>query len=124
MLARTHGQPASPTTLGKELAVFVHRLRRQSAQIEAIALPAKLNGAVGNYSAHVAAYPHVDWPGLGRCLKAGELNLNVMALLDTANTSAYGHPVPTAVRPTETPLPPTETPVPPAATAARAIGGT
>ncbi len=66
MLARTHGQPASPTTLGKELAVFVHRLRRQAAAIDAVALPAKLNGAVGNYNAHVAAYPHVDWPALSR----------------------------------------------------------
>ncbi len=64
MLARTHGQPASPTTLGKELAVFVARLRRQSEQLAALAFPAKLNGAVGNYSAHCAAYPAVDWPAL------------------------------------------------------------
>ena len=63
MLARTHGQPASPTTLGKELAVFVHRLCRQSAQLDAVALPAKLNGAVGNFNAHLAAYPDVDWGG-------------------------------------------------------------
>jgi len=66
MLARTHGQPASPTTLGKELAVFVRRLRVQSERIDAVALPAKLNGAVGCYNAHVAAYPHVDWPALTR----------------------------------------------------------
>ena len=61
MLAHTHGQPASPTTLGKELAVFVHRLRRQAGQIDAIVLPAKMNGAVGNYNAHYAAAPQVDW---------------------------------------------------------------
>ena len=66
MLAHTHGQAASPTTVGKELAVFVHRLRRQSAQLDAIVLPAKLNGAVGNFSAHIAAYPDVDWPALSR----------------------------------------------------------
>jgi adenylosuccinate lyase len=66
MLARTHGQPASPTTLGKELAVFVHRLRRQAAQLDAVSLPAKLNGAVGNYNAHLAAYPDVDWEALAR----------------------------------------------------------
>jgi len=64
MLARTHGQPASPTTLGKELAVFVLRLRRQSSQLAALDLPAKLNGAVGNYNAHHAAYPDVAWPAL------------------------------------------------------------
>jgi adenylosuccinate lyase len=66
MLAHTHGQAASPTTVGKELAVFVHRLRRQSAQLDAIVLPAKMNGAVGNYNAHVAAYPDVDWSALSR----------------------------------------------------------
>ncbi len=64
MLAHTHGQPASPTTLGKELAVFVHRLRRQAARIDATELPAKMNGAVGNYNAHLAAAPGVDWPAL------------------------------------------------------------
>ena len=66
MLAHTHGQAASPTTVGKELAVFVHRLRLQSAQLDAIVLPAKMNGAVGNYNAHVAAYPDVDWSALSR----------------------------------------------------------
>ena len=66
MLAHTHGQPASPTTLGKELAVVVHRLRRQAARIDATELPAKMNGAVGNYNAHMAAAPDVDWPALSR----------------------------------------------------------
>ncbi|MDD4102618.1 MAG: adenylosuccinate lyase [Kiritimatiellae bacterium] len=61
MLARTHGQPASPTTLGKELAVFVARLRRQAAQIDSVVITAKMNGAVGNFNAHVTAYPDVNW---------------------------------------------------------------
>ena len=66
MLAHTHGQPASPTTLGKEMAVTVARLRRQQDAIDAIALPAKMNGAVGNFNAHLAAYPDVDWEALAR----------------------------------------------------------
>jgi len=64
MLARTHGQTASPTTVGKELAVFANRLQRQREQIAAIKLTAKLNGAVGNFNAHLAAYPDVDWEAL------------------------------------------------------------
>ena len=66
MLSRTHGQTASPTTLGKEIANVVARLERQRAQIAAVALSAKINGAVGNYNAHAAAYPDVDWPVLAR----------------------------------------------------------
>ena len=62
MLSRTHGQPASPTTLGKELAVFVQRMRRQRRQLADVALLGKINGAVGNYNAHGVAYPEVDWP--------------------------------------------------------------
>jgi adenylosuccinate lyase len=61
MLARTHGQPASPTTLGKEMANVVSRLKRARERIAAVTLAAKLNGAVGNYNAHLAAYPDVDW---------------------------------------------------------------
>jgi len=62
MLSRTHGQPASPTTLGKEMAVFAQRLRRQRAQFAAVEVLGKMNGAVGNWNAHYAAYPDVDWP--------------------------------------------------------------
>ncbi len=62
MLSRTHGQTASPTTLGKELANVVARLERQRRQIAAVELTGKINGAVGNYNAHVASYPAVDWP--------------------------------------------------------------
>jgi len=64
MLSRTHGQPASPTTLGKEMAVFVSRLNRQRDQFAAVACLGKANGAVGNWNAHLAAYPAVDWPAL------------------------------------------------------------
>jgi adenylosuccinate lyase len=62
MLAHTHGQPASPTTVGKELAVFVHRWRRQLSQIRAQEYLGKINGAVGNFNAHAAAYPDAPWP--------------------------------------------------------------
>ncbi|HEV8262318.1 MAG TPA: adenylosuccinate lyase [Burkholderiales bacterium] len=61
MLSRTHGQPATPSTLGKELANVVHRLRRQRDRVAGVALTAKINGAVGNYNAHLAAYPDFDW---------------------------------------------------------------
>lgn len=68
MLARTHGQPASPTTLGKELANMVARMRRQHAQLAAVGISGKLNGAVGNYNAHLAAYPDMDWPAVSKKL--------------------------------------------------------
>ena len=64
MLSRTHGQPASPTTLGKEIANVVDRLQRQLQGLERIAILGKMNGAVGNYNAHVSAYPEVDWEQL------------------------------------------------------------
>ncbi len=66
MLSRTHGQTASPTTLGKEVANVVARLERQRRQIAAVELTGKINGAVGNYNAHVIAYPDVDWPGFAQ----------------------------------------------------------
>jgi adenylosuccinate lyase len=61
MLARTHGQTASPTTIGKEIAIFVHRLKRQLDQFAEIEVLGKFNGAVGNFNAHLAAYPELDW---------------------------------------------------------------
>ncbi|MEX2488541.1 MAG: lyase family protein, partial [Pseudomonadales bacterium] len=61
MLARTHGQAASPTTLGKEIAIFAHRLQRQRTQLEQTGMLGKFNGAVGNFNAHLAAYPDIDW---------------------------------------------------------------
>lgn len=61
MLSRTHGQPATPTTVGKELVNFVARLKRPLQQLAEVLIPAKFNGAVGNYNAHVIAYPEIDW---------------------------------------------------------------
>ena len=66
MLSRTHGQPASPTTVGKELANVAYRLQRARAHIVQVEILGKMNGAVGNYNAHVAAYPEVDWEGLAQ----------------------------------------------------------
>lgn len=66
LLARTHGQAASPTTLGKELAVFVYRWRRQMRQIERAEYMGKFNGAVGSYNAHAIAYPNADWQSISR----------------------------------------------------------
>jgi adenylosuccinate lyase len=79
MLARTHGQPASPTTLGKEFAVFADRLRRRRERLLACPILGKMNGAVGNYNAHRAAYPEVDWPALAhRFVTALGLECNPM----------------------------------------------
>ena len=75
LLARTHGQTASPTTVGKELAVFVSRLRRAAKVFQTLEIRGKLNGAVGNYNAHLSAYPDVDWPALAKGVIEGELGL-------------------------------------------------
>jgi adenylosuccinate lyase len=75
MLSRTHGQTASPTTLGKEVANVAHRLATARARIAAVALPAKMNGAVGNYNAHLAAYPHIDWEAFARQVVEQRLGL-------------------------------------------------
>ena len=66
LLSRTHGQSATPTTLGKEMANVVARLRRQQQGLDGVAPLGKMNGAVGNYNAHSVAYPDVDWPALSR----------------------------------------------------------
>jgi adenylosuccinate lyase len=71
MLGRTHGQPATPTTLGKEMANFHARLERQIAGIERVPVKGKVNGAVGNYNAHVAAYPDIDWERLAAKVVVG-----------------------------------------------------
>ena len=75
MLSRTHGQPASPTTLGKELLVFVERLDKQLAMLHAIAVPAKFGGATGNFNAHHAAYPSIDWAAFADRFVGGTLGL-------------------------------------------------
>lgn len=66
MLAHTHGQPASPTTVGKEFANVVYRLRRGRERVAAVNMLGKINGAVGNYNAHVSAYPDIDWEGFAK----------------------------------------------------------
>ncbi|MFJ1302953.1 adenylosuccinate lyase [Pseudomonadota bacterium AL_CKDN230030165-1A_HGKHYDSX7] len=71
MLSRTHGQPASPTTLGKEFANVAARLARAVSAIEAVEPLAKLNGATGNYNAHLSAYPEIDWPEFSRKVLEG-----------------------------------------------------
>jgi adenylosuccinate lyase len=75
MLSRTHGQTASPTTVGKEVANVAARLATARARIAAVPLPAKMNGAVGNYNAHLAAYPHFDWEAFSRGVVQGRLGL-------------------------------------------------
>jgi adenylosuccinate lyase len=71
MLAHTHGQPATPTTLGKEMANVAYRLHRAQKAIATVELLAKINGAVGNYNAHMAAYPDFDWPSFSRTFVEG-----------------------------------------------------
>ena len=71
MLARTHGQPATPTTLGKEMANFAYRLERARARFAAVTMRGKANGATGNFNAHVAAAPGVDWPRFARAFVEG-----------------------------------------------------
>ncbi|MDD5057443.1 MAG: adenylosuccinate lyase [Sideroxydans sp.] len=66
MLCRTHGQTATPSTMGKEMANVVHRLRRAYSRIEAVEVLGKINGAVGNYNAHLSAYPEVDWENFAK----------------------------------------------------------
>jgi adenylosuccinate lyase len=75
MLARTHGQPASPTRLGKEIQVYVYRLQRQLASLKACTISAKFGGATGNYNAHHVAYPHFDWKNFGNRFVAEKLGL-------------------------------------------------
>ena len=71
LLAHTHGQPATPTTMGKELAVLAHRLQRQLRRIESAEYLGKLNGATGTFGAHLAAVPEADWPSISQSLRRG-----------------------------------------------------
>jgi adenylosuccinate lyase len=75
MLARTHGQPASPTRLGKEVRVFVDRLESQFSEFNALPHSGKFGGATGNFNAHHAAYPDIDWPGFGNVFLSDYLSL-------------------------------------------------
>ena len=76
MLSHTHGQPASPSTVGKEFANFVYRLKRQRSQISEVKIMGKINGAVGNYNAHLSAYPELDWAKMAETFVESSLGLN------------------------------------------------
>lgn len=76
MLAKTHGQPASPTRLGKEIMVFVYRLKQQMAELHAVKIPAKFGGATGNFNAHNVAFPATDWVAFGNHFVDDVLGLN------------------------------------------------
>lgn len=76
MLAKTHGQPASPTRLGKEIKVYVHRLNQQLSLLKAIPDSAKFGGATGNFNAHTVAYPTIDWKKFGNAFVSDKLGLN------------------------------------------------
>jgi adenylosuccinate lyase len=75
MLSRTHGQPASPTTLGKEMANITKRLERAISQIQKVRMSGKMNGAVGNYNAHLSAYPQFDWESFSKDVVENRLGL-------------------------------------------------
>ena len=89
MLARTHGQPASPTRLGKELEVFQVRLEEQYGLLEQIPFPAKFGGATGNFNAHQVAYPEVDWKAFGRDFVTARLGLHYS--FPTTQIEHYDH---------------------------------
>ena len=89
MLARTHGQPASPVTLGKEIQVFVERLRGQQAALASATYAAKFGGATGQFNAHHVAYPDVDWPAFGRDFVEGSLGLTRTPV--TTQIEPYDH---------------------------------
>ncbi len=81
LLARTHGQPASPTKMGKELRVYTERINKQAAMLRAIPAPAKFGGATGNFNAHMAAYPGIDWVGFANHF------VNDILMLDRSQTT-------------------------------------
>lgn len=89
MLARTHGQPASPVTLGKEIQVFVERLKVQREGIESAVYAAKFGGATGQFNAHRVAYPSIDWPAFGQNFVEGTLGLTRTPL--TTQIEPYDH---------------------------------
>jgi adenylosuccinate lyase len=89
MLARTHGQPASPTRLGKEIEVFAVRLDEQFRSLESIPLKAKFGGATGNFNAHHVAYPHVDWKAFGKAFINDKLGLGYA--FPTTQIEHYDH---------------------------------
>jgi len=89
MLAKTHGQPASPTRLGKEIMVFVYRLEQQLVSLKAVPVTAKFGGATGNYNAHHVAYPEIDWRNFGNRFVSEKLGLQREQY--TTQISNYDH---------------------------------
>jgi len=89
MLARTHGQPASPTLLGKEITVFIHRLEKQRTLLAQVPYTAKFGGATGNFNAHVVAYPDIDWPAFADHLVNDVLGLTRIPV--TTQIEPYDH---------------------------------
>lgn len=89
MLAKTHGQPASPTRLGKEVMVYVYRLNEQLATLKACKMAAKFGGATGNFNAHHVAYPHINWSDFGNSFVKSKLGLEREAF--TTQISNYDH---------------------------------
>ena len=89
MLARTHGQPASPTRLGKEIQVFITRLEEQLKTLEATPIAAKFGGATGNFNAHVVAYPDIDWQVFGQNFV--ETSLGLKHSFPTTQIEHYDH---------------------------------
>ncbi len=89
MLAHTHGQPASPTTVGKEMAVFSHRLKRQWRQIQLQEYLGKINGAAGNFNAHQFAYPAVNWPQFAQTFVEEKLGLSYNPLTTQIESHDY-----------------------------------
>ena len=88
MLSRTHGQTASPTTLGKEMANFSYRMIRQIKQLEDVKIMGKFNGAVGNFNAHISAYPDLDWPNISKNF-IESLGINYSAYSSQIETHDY-----------------------------------
>ncbi|WXU00448.1 MAG: Adenylosuccinate lyase [Catillopecten margaritatus gill symbiont] len=88
MLSRTHGQTASPTTVGKEMANFAYRLKRQIEHLENVKIMGKFNGAVGNFNAHISAYPDLDWQGISQAF-IEELGVNYAAYTPQIETHDY-----------------------------------
>lgn len=89
MLARTHGQPASPTRLGKEISIFITRLEQQLKSLNSVPFAAKFAGATGNFNAHYVAYPEVNWPNFGKSFVEGNLKLHYS--FPTTQIEHYDH---------------------------------
>ncbi len=89
MMSRTHGQPATPTTMGKEMINFAWRLKKEIAFLERIVVEGKMNGATGNFNAHVAAFPHIDWISAEKRFVSGYLGIEPLLFTTQINPNSY-----------------------------------